>query len=426
MFWLDTMESLADMAGHPELSCPAFHVAGSKGKGSTSAFISSILCESGMRTGLYTSPHILSFFERITENQRFLPENVYEEAAGELMSLAGQGKESLLDKERPVTWFELATMYAFICFRLARMDAAVFEVGLGGRLDATNIIRPVVSCITAIEKEHTEYLGDTLEKIAAEKGGIIKEGTPVIVSPQLESVRDVFRRIAREKNARLMFADEACVSIESKVRPFGAESPSEWGMDARIVSPLFSRPLCAKLRLAGDFQAYNAAVAALAVRSAFPEISEKTIESGLEKASLPARFEIVQDKGRWADIPYIVIDGAHTPHSVGFTLDTIREAGMDMKALLFACAKDKDANGMASLFKGKFDNVFVTVPGSVKQSDLARTVAAFDMNGIKNTAGGDYASIIKDALTFCARERMPLLVTGSFYLAAEVKRIIQA
>lgn len=426
MFWLDTMVSLADMAGHPELSCPAFHVAGSKGKGSTSAFISSILCESGMRTGLYTSPHILSFFERITENQRFLSENVYEEAAGELMSLAGQGKESLLCKERPITWFELATMYAFICFRRARMDAAVFEVGLGGRLDATNIIRPLVSCITTIEKEHTEYLGDTLEKIAAEKGGIIKEGTPVIVSPQAQGVRDVFIRIARQKNAKLMFADEACSSIESKVRPFSLENPSEWGMDARIVSPLFSRPLSARLRLAGDFQACNAAVAALAVRTAFPKISEETIESGLEKASLPARFEIVKDKGRWADIPYIVIDGAHTPKSVGFTLDTIMEAGMEIRALLFACAKDKDARGMARLFQGKFDKVFVTVPGSVKQSDLARTAAAFDEAGIDSTSSGDYSSLIKDALSFCARERMPLLVTGSFYLAAEVKRIIQA
>lgn len=423
MFWLDTMETLAGEAGHPELSCPSFHVAGSKGKGSTSAFISSILSESGMKTGLYTSPHILSFFERITRNRSFLPENVYEESAKELMALAESGDVSA--GGRPVTWFELVTMYAFLCFRRAKMDAAVFEVGLGGRLDATNIVRPLVSCITAIEKEHTEYLGDTLEKIAAEKGGIIKEETPVIVSPQPQGVRDVFRRIAREKQARIGFADELCTQIESKIRAFSPEEPSGWGMDTRIVSPLFSRPLCARLLLAGDFQAVNAAVAALAVRAAFPAISEDTIERGLERTTLPARFEIVRGKGRWEDIPYIVIDGAHTPRSIGFTLGTAREAGMETRTLLFACAKDKDVRGIASLLKGKFDKVFLTVPGGVKKGDLADEREAFASNGIECTSGMDYKKLIEEALCFCAREKSPLLVTGSFYLAAEVKRILQ-
>ena len=179
MFWLEAMESLCAGLNHPEIFAPCIHVAGSKGKGSVSQMIASILDAAGCKTALYTSPHIQSIFERATLAHSPLKEKSYEDAADELRSFIEKSTVSDLSASRPLTWFELLTIFAFLSFRKEGVDWSVFEVGLGGRLDATNVITPRVSVITPIEEEHTEFLGDTLEKIAGEKGGIIKRGIPV-------------------------------------------------------------------------------------------------------------------------------------------------------------------------------------------------------------------------------------------------------
>ena len=211
IFWLDMMESLAQIFGNPEGFAPCVHVAGSKGKGSVSRMISSILSEAGLKTGLYSSPHILSFYERITQNGNFFLDEIYEKCADELrnkidsaLNSAEEGAEFPLPKGRRVTWFEIVTIYAFLCFRAAKVDASVLEVGLGGKLDATNIVRPKISVINTIELEHTEFLGDTIEKIAAEKAGIIKEKTPVLCASCPDSVREVFQKKAHELSLKLM------------------------------------------------------------------------------------------------------------------------------------------------------------------------------------------------------------------------------
>ena len=188
IFWLDTIDFLCKRFDNPQDYAPCIHVAGSKGKGSVSKMIACILEEAGYNVGLYSSPHITDFRERICKPSGFFDESVYEEAIKEMIP----NVDSIIDLpgDRPITWFELVTLYAFLCFRKAKVNWSVFEVGLGGRLDTTNVIRPKICCITPIELEHTEFLGDTLEKIAAEKAGIIKNCTPVVIArQQTESVK---------------------------------------------------------------------------------------------------------------------------------------------------------------------------------------------------------------------------------------------
>jgi len=419
MFWLDTMEHFAKLAGNPELSYPTFHVAGSKGKGSTSAFIASILEEAGLKTGLYSSPHIENFLERITQNQNFLSKKNYEDAAEELKCLINCTDSKTFLKDRPITWFELVTLYSFLCFRKAKLDAAVFEVGLGGRLDATNGIGP-------IELEHTEYLGDTVEKIAAEKGGIIKERTPVFIAPQIPSVKEVFKSIAARKDAKIFFVDEIC-KISTKIYTSSEKIKTKMA----ISSSFFSRPLTAELNLAGEFQAQNAALAALAVKTAFPEISEDIIEKGLSKTSLPARFELVKSPQNFSKIPYLILDGAHTPKSIKLTLETVKNAKIKIDALLFACAQDKHSKEIAELFSQSictdsqnFQKIFLTVPGNIKKSDLSEVENSFVSAGLLFDSDSNYKKQIEKVLDFCNSNKKTLLITGSFYLVAEVTKIL--
>ncbi len=425
IFWLDTMEHFASLLNAPQKSYKTFHVAGSKGKGSTSAFISSILESANLKTGLYTSPHILSFLERITQNQKFFTAQVYECSAQQLMDCVNSQLDSQFLKDRPVTWFELVTLYSFLCFKNAQVDAAVFEVGLGGRLDATNIIKPEVCCIGPIELEHTDFLGDTLEKIAAEKGGIIKENTPVFIAPQPQSVKEVFKKIASQKNAPVFFTDELC-QITTSINQLNPKDLSSFGMQTQISSTLFKRPLKANLHLTGEFQAQNAALASLAVKTVYPELSEEIIEKGLEAATLPARFELLPSPKNYPEIPYVIVDGAHTPKSTALTLDTIQKAKIDISTLLFACAQDKNSDQIAQLFADSriLKNVFLTVPGSVKKADLSKIQNSFTKAGFSFCSGEDWSAQIKKAFTFCEQNKTPLLVTGSFYLVAEVKKFL--
>ena len=196
IFWLETMRFLCEKFGNPQNSYKKIHVAGSKGKGSVCAFISSILEESGLKTGLYTSPHILSFYERISSAHSLFENEIYKKAENEMLSNEDFFKREHLPERRAATWFELVTLFAFLTFRQAHCDVSVLETGLGGRLDATNVVLPEVSVIMPIELEHTEFLGDTIEKIAYEKAGIIKEGIPVVCAHQTRVARSVFEKVA--------------------------------------------------------------------------------------------------------------------------------------------------------------------------------------------------------------------------------------
>ena len=451
IFWLDTMAFLCERLGNPQNAAPVFHVAGSKGKGSVSAMIASILDAAGYRTGLYSSPHILDFAERIGRAHGVFSENVYRNAAKRLMEKVGSLRTEDLPGGRQITWFELVTLYGFLCFQEAKTDYNVLEVGLGGRLDATNVVTPLVSCITPIELEHTEFLGDTIAKIAAEKGGIIKNGVPAVIARQTDEAKAVFTQIAKERKTKAYFVDEVVEDITTEflsadyadyadysdrknLRKSAKSADSFVVMKTSIRSPLFARPLTANLRLLGAFQAENAALAAIAVKIALPEIDERVVEKGLENTTLPGRFEIVSRSRDHFSAetmakkrPFVILDGAHTVNSVSYTLNTFRAVFGEADAhLLFACAADKDMQDIAPLFAHGFSHITLTKPGAVKQSNLSALTAAFDAAGLRYTATEDFTAAIYDALEKAETAGVPLLVTGSFYLLAEVKKILLA
>ena len=336
IFWLDTIDYLCKRFDNPQDFAPCVHVAGSKGKGSVSRMISCILDEAGYKVGLYTSPHITDFRERICTPTGFFSEEIYEETVKEIMPNIDSIIPETLPAERPLTWFELVTLYAFLCFRRAQVDWSVFEVGLGGRLDTTNIIRPKICCITPIELEHTEFLGDTLEKIAAEKAGIIKNCTPVIVAPQqTESVKRVIREKAITRHAPCYFVEEL---ISHSFYNFNEKTKK---MKIHLESEIFNRPIEADMTLLGKMQAQNAAQAAITIKTIFPNLDENIIERGIAKAQLPGRFEIIENLKNYSDIPAVILDGAHTLNSVKLTIDTLNKLYGEKKVnLLFACAAD--------------------------------------------------------------------------------------
>lgn len=449
IFWLDTMAFLCKKCANPQNAAPAFHVAGSKGKGSVAAMIASILDAAGYRTGLYTSPHIVDFSERIGGAHGAFNESVYENAAAALRQTIDALRKEDLPSGRSITWFELVTLYAFLCFKEAKTDYNVLEVGLGGRLDATNVITPRICCITPVEREHTEFLGDTIAQIAAEKGGIIKNGVPVVISRQHPDAKAVFARIAAERNAKLyaiedivqeimtehVLEKEKCAEKSLKNNTLSDSIDGKFSlplMRTTIRSSLFARPLEASLRLLGNVQAENAAQAAVAVKLALPGIDECTIEQGLEHAALPGRFEIIARKKKNSCAPagkqpFVIMDGAHTVRSIAGTVQTFRAVfGTDDAHLLFACAADKDIADIAPLFRQGFSRITLTRPGAVKQSDLAALTQAFDAAGLRYTSSEDFAAAISDALCAAERADVPLLVTGSFYLLAEVKKMMAA
>ncbi|MBR6154895.1 MAG: bifunctional folylpolyglutamate synthase/dihydrofolate synthase [Treponema sp.] len=423
IFWLDTMQFLCRRLGNPQDLTKSFHVAGSKGKGSVSVMIANILQAAGFNTGLYSSPHILDFRERISSPMGFFDDDVYSKAAGELMHLVETVVPSSLPGERPITWFELVTAFAMLCYKYQKCDWTVYEVGLGGRLDATNVILPKCCCITPIELEHMEYLGDTVEKIAAEKGGIIKEGVPVVISRQnYDSCNDVFREIAGQRNAPIIFAQD-CGKVSSISYN---KNKDTLGMDIVLESQLFSRPIRTRLKLVGEYQAENALAASIAIKTALPEISEDVIEKGLSEAVLPGRFELLHDVPSYPKIPCLVMDGAHTVCSVDKTLKTFDAVfSKDCEAhLLFGCASDKDADHIASLIPFSFTHITLTKPGEIKSSDLPAMEKAFSKAGLSYCSCTDYVKAIATAFKNADEQGVPLLVMGSFYLVAEVKKFL--
>ena len=428
--WLEGMRYLCERLGNPQEGIPCVHVAGSKGKGSTAAMIACALKEAGYNVGLYTSPHVSHFVERIGGARRAFDESVYDRAVSQLIATIKDSETSFPQGRRP-TWFELATALCFLCFKEAGVDFAVYEVGLGGRLDSTNVVTPRCSCITGIEKEHTQWLGDTEEQIAREKAGIFKQGVPAVVFSPKPSLKEVFRQAAQETGCPLIFADEVYSSsapVHKIIRSPNSGKVCAIKTDLTLSSPHLSRPLKLSLSLPGAFQAHNAACAAISLKQAIPNIDEGAIERGLSAASLSARFEVLSLEGtRWQNCT-LVVDGSHTPSSVEHTLrtffDAFPESDFPHPVLLFACARDKNVEAMVPLFKGKFKRTFLTTPGESPRADLDKTRLAFDRAGIPYTASLDCRKATSGALDEGATHGGVVLAAGSFYLAAAIKSFL--
>ena len=420
---LDRMRSLCSILGDPQLAYATVHVAGSKGKGSVSVMIARILQAAGLRTGLYTSPHLFRWKERISLAGDEMPEAILLGAMDEVLPLVeGKKAEDFPGDELP-TYFELGTLVAFCAFRRSGCETAVIETGLGGRLDSTNVVDPAASVITPIELEHTEWLGDTVAKIAFEKAGIIKPGRPCFLSRQVPEAREVFARVCAERGSPLREMDEFVSLEEPRLDKSGTcvrlRLDPAWPQAERFAKPGGGERAGGRVSLdlrspiVGGIQAQNMALALLAAAEVEPRVDRAAAEAGLAAASLPARFQILELD------PPVVLDGAHTPASIRLTLETFEALFPGPKDLLFGCAHDKNYEEMAAILAPRFDAVTVTRPGSFKQSDPRRVYESFARRSASCSLVEEHGEAVRAARARAAAANRPLLVTGSFYLCAE-------
>jgi len=411
-YQLERMRGLAGLLGDPQRAFRCFHVAGSKGKGSTAALLAWSLQAAGLRTGLYTSPHVESYLERyaVLENGAGDPRaELLAELGGVLRRLVdGLTPEFLREHGQPTT-FELLTLLGFLLFRESGCTAAVLETGIGGRLDATNVVSPELCLLTPIEREHTEVLGETLPEIAREKGGIIKPGVPVYSAAQPPEVRAVLRGIAAERASPLLFLDQELEELSSSFTTGGTE------LIARFRG---QPPRRYRLALIGDFQAENAALVDLAARRTLG-LDGEALARGFAAARLPARLELLQAR------PAVVLDGAHTPHSAQRVLAAFRSLFGEEGVLLFGAARGKKIAEMAALLAPAFRRIVITTPGTFKQSDPHLTHRLFRAHRPEALLEPDTGAALALALRLAEGSR-PLLVLGSFYLAGEVRRLFPA
>jgi dihydrofolate synthase / folylpolyglutamate synthase len=408
-FRLERMRELCRHFGDPQDSCPVVHIAGTKGKGSTAAFLAFIQAEAGKRTGLYTSPHLTDYRERIQiitagEGSRPVPDEIL---TGLMNRIRTELDRKVLGGGYPTT-FELLTLLAFLSFRELGCGRVVLETGLGGRLDATNVCRPELTLITPIEKEHTEFLGNTLEEIAGEKGGIIKPGVPLLTARQKPEVLSVLKRIAGERGSAL-------AALEDHLRGRDVSYDDGGSMDVRYRWQGDSSPITSiSLSMVGAIQADNAALAVMAAPYLSAAPPEASVKRGLSRAHLPGRSHILSRN------PLVMLDGAHTPRSVEAILEAFTGVASDAseRVLIFGCAQDKDARAMAAVLARAFDRIIISRPGTFKKSDppgIARIFSEFAIcELVENPA---------EAVGIALAELPPggaLLVTGSFYLAGEI------
>ncbi len=397
---LDRMERALALFNHPEKTFPSFHIAGTNGKGSTAAMLHRILCLGGYRTALYTSPHLVSFTERIRIGDK-------EISPDEVVALAEEVWRRTLTADVALTFFEFVTVMAFVYFARRGVDVAVVEVGLGGRLDATNLVTPVVSMITTISKDHEAYLGSDLQSIAREKAGIIKAEVPVVLGALPAEVMDIFSGLACDQHARAFFLG----------RDFKISLKNKNLFDYIGMNQGFSN---LSLTLHGRHQRNNAAVAlgALEVaRGAFP-VSGALIREGLATVSWPGRFEVMLER------PAVVLDGAHNGEGVKALVETIEDfrQGRRIK-LLFASMEDKQWRLMLNMLVDVVDEVVLTRVSMERSADakqLASHVAGRVPHRVMNDARQALGSLLADA-----RPEDIVLVAGSLYLLGEVRPVVQ-
>jgi dihydrofolate synthase/folylpolyglutamate synthase len=408
-FNLENITILAKSLGHPEQKYPSVHIAGTNGKGSTAAFLESILRHAGYRTGLYTSPHLERINERIRVNSEEIPDRAFADVFSRIHSVI----EKLLAKgtlRAHPTFFECITAVAFVYFAEQEVQFAVFETGLGGRLDATNILTPRVSVITRIDFDHENFLGHSLREIAAEKAGIIKSGIPVVTAEQRDEAREVLLAKARELDAPLVetqatFAIESQKMADGRVRSLIKEIASG---NKYQLNP----------QLAGRFQLQNALHAVAAARvlhSQEFQIADNAIEQGVATAVWPGRIEKVHSH------PDIYLDGAHNPSAArelaAFLAETLRERKL---IIIFGALRDKAVDEIAGiLFPHASEVIFTqpTTPRAISAAPLAE-IAAHHTDRYKIIPDAEKA--LESAMAQAASDDV-ICITGSLYLVGELR-----
>lgn len=405
-FNLDRMRALMQELGDPQDRYPILHVAGTKGKGSVCALAASGLQAAGYRVGLYTSPHLLDYCERIQIDGR---------------PVSHDGLVDLVEKVKPavartpkLTTFEITTALALLHFATERVDAAVLEVGLGGRLDATNVVKPAVTVITSLSYDHMAVLGDTLAKIAAEKAGIIKEGVPVVSAPQKEEALQVLLKVSRQRRAPFTL-----VGRDVTFKPL---NHSLDGQTLRIGGR--EEALTLTIPLLGSHQVQNAAIAAAALwtlRELDFEIPDLAIQTGFARVHWPARFQVVRRE------PPVILDSAHNQDSFA----RLRQALDDYFPgrpiyLVFGASEDKNIPGMFAEMKSKVRRVFITQADHPRALQPESIVAQADRAQLPYEVLTPVREAFRRALELSGNDGSIVVSAGSMFVTAEALAAWQA
>lgn len=403
-FNLDRMFALMEELGNPQTKYPIIHVAGTKGKGSVSALCASALHAGGFKVGLYTSPHLLDYCERIQVNG--------EPISHEFMVELVEEVKPAVARIPFLTTFEITTALGFLAFARQGCTAAVIEVGLGGRLDATNVVTPKVSVITSLSYDHMAVLGDTLAKIAGEKAGIIKPGVPVVSSPQKDEALEVLERVAKSGVCEftLVGRDIKFEKIESSLD----------GQSLRVVNDLRRSTLNLHLPLLGEHQIENAAVAYTALRASGLEISDESIQKGFSQVKWRARFEIARRT------PPVIFDSAHNEDSFVKLRQTLEEYFPGRQVyLIFGASEDKNIPGMFAEMKSKIRRLIVTRADHPRALEVEKIIGLAEQAGVESEAVSPVEAALARALELSAKDGSIVLSAGSMFVTAEVMRAWQ-
>ncbi len=410
-YHLERIRALLSRLGDPHLDVPTIHVAGTKGKGSTAAMVTSVLTAAGHKTGLYTSPHLHSVVERIRVGLDPISRDDFVALVEQIWpSVEHENSDGKYGK---ITFFELMTAMAFLHFALVKADFQVIEVGLGGRLDATNVVVPELCILTRISLDHESILGDTIEKIAGEKAGIIKPAVPAVVAPQLDEALGVFKEVCRQRLSPLIDVAKDLAWSDRRVTDSGQGFRVESHRQAYDVeTPLMGRHQVDNVRTA---------VAALeALAASGHEVSSKDVLDGLAGVSWPARMQVLDYEGR-----RIVVDGAHNPDSAGRLAEALREHfDFDGVILIFGATGGHSAGGMLAEL-AELSPIVVPVqsrhPRSSRTQTISEEARALGMQVEEQT---DSVATATRAASELAEEKDLIVGTGSLSVAAEVIEVV--
>jgi dihydrofolate synthase/folylpolyglutamate synthase len=401
---LRRMEKLLLPLGNPHLGTRTVHIAGTKGKGSTAAMISQVLITAGYNTGLFTSPHLHTLRERITTNGTMISEADFAALVTKLKPIVEKVNKEAAYGE--LTTFEILTAVVFAYFKNSRVDFQVLEVGLGGRLDATNVAKADVCVITSISLDHTEILGDTVAKIAAEKAGIIKPGCIVVSSPQVSQAAKVIRRVCQQQGARLIQVGKD-ITWQKTGGDLHLQTLAVKGKTGNydLAIPLL-----------GDHQLENAATALAALEALVclgAKISAPDIAQGFSQVSWPGRLQILSRE------PMVVADGAHNAYSMRKLVETIKKLFHCNRCfVIFGTSCDKDIPGMAGELKSLADTVIVTTSSHPRAASASTLTQEFTRLDIKVEVIESVSKALSKALAVAQKTDL-ILVTGSLFVVAE-------
>jgi dihydrofolate synthase / folylpolyglutamate synthase len=425
-FDLAHMRVLLAALDHPERRFPSVLIAGTNGKGSTAATLASILRASGVKTGLYTSPHLVRINERIRVNGNEITDDEFASLQGEVDSVAEKLVERVELPWHP-SFFEMMTAIAFQHFARESVELAVLEVGMGGRLDATNVVDPRVSVITDIALDHQKFLGETVGEIAREKVGIIRPGGAVVTLPQQPEANDVIGNTILELGARGVNA----VPYVPPVSPGSTQylvhgtGHSKTGFVYRYPLAVLGDEILVETPLVGRHQLRNVALAVAAAvelnQQGFDSITAKSIERGVRETRWPGRFQVIAARTGW---PEIVLDVAHNPAGAWALRSALSERYEDRPLIfVFGAMRDKAISEMTEILFPLAERVIATRPENPRAAPPEEIRAAAGRTGVEIETVDDVQQAVERARAL-AGSRALVVITGSIYLVGEVMRII--